>query len=67
MSPINVLLLGLLGVVGVVIIFYLVKLFRIDPAKYAALKPREQEIRLEKPEKGEEKQEHEGKPPVPAE
>lgn len=54
MNPLNNLLLGLMGAVIIVVIYFLVKLLRVDPAKYDALKPIETEVKVEKPEEDEE-------------
>jgi len=54
MNLLNNLLLGLMGVVIIVVIYFLVKLLRVDSAKFDALKPIETEVKVEKPEEEEE-------------
>ena len=54
MNPLNNILLGLMGAVIIVVIYYLVKLLRVDPAQLEALKPQETEVKIEKPEEDEE-------------
>ena len=51
MNLLNNLLLGLMGVVIIVVIYFLVKLLRVDSAKFDALKPIETEVKVERPEK----------------
>lgn len=54
MDPINSLLLGLMGAVIVVVIYYMVKLLRVDPTQFEALRPIEIEV-IAEPEEEEEK------------
>ena len=54
MNPLNNLLLGLIGAVVIVVIYYLVKLLKVPPAQFEALKPKETELKMEKPDEDEE-------------
>jgi hypothetical protein len=54
MNPLNNLVLGLMGAVIIVVIYYLVKLLMVDPARFDALKSTEIQVKIEKPDQEEE-------------